>query len=220
MLSPDITARSDQIIEDFHRYYYDGFERTWERTWWKGVKVLKCPLDLWVYQEILWEQRPDVVVETGTAHGGSALWFADMLESIGHGRIITIDIEGPLAFPNRPTHDRIRYVHGSSTSPEIHGALNSELQGQNVLVVLDSAHNRRHVAAELELWSDLVPVGGYLIVEDTNVHGHPVSPEHPEGPWEAVEEFLQNDARFVRDLEREKFGLTFNPGGYLHRVAQ
>lgn len=218
MIGPDIDARAEQITDDFHRLYYDGFETTWEQTFWKGVKILKCPLDLWVYQEILWETQPDLVFETGTAHGGSALWFADMLESIGNGQVISVDIAGRGIFPNRPDHDRLTYLQHSSTAPDLHRRIMDEWADKNVLVVLDSDHSQRHVAAELRLWSDLVQPGGYLIVEDTNVHGHPISPEHPAGPWEAVEEFLGSDNRFEQDRTREKFRLTFNPGGYLRRL--
>lgn len=217
MLGDDIARRKDEIVEDFHHLYYDGFETTWEQTFWRGIKILKCPLDLWVYQEILWDQKPDLVLETGTAHGGSALWFADMLETIGHGEIITIDIEGSSVFPDRPKHGRLTYIQESSTNPELVSRLSRLWAGKNVLVVLDSNHSKSHVLQELRMWSPIVPSGGFLIVEDTNVHGHPVCPEHPEGPYEAVEEFLASNSYFVQVPEMEKFQLTFNPGGFLRR---
>lgn len=216
MLDPDIAARKDQIVEDFHRLYYDGFETTWEETYWHGVKILKCPLDLWVYQEILWAQKPDLVVECGTAHGGSALWFAHMLDLIGNGSVVSIDTAGPDVFPNRPTHPRIRYITGSSTDQKIIDQIDFP---ENTLVVLDSDHRAGHVHRELNMWHGYVPVDGYLIVEDGNVNGHPVVPEHGPGPSEGVNAFLQHRDDFIVDLGCEKFHLTFNPRGYLRRVA-
>lgn len=218
MLSKDMAQRIDQIVEDFHILYYDDFERTWEQTYWWGTKILKCPLDLWIYQEIMHHQQPDVVLETGTAHGGSALWFAHMFDIMGRGEVITIDIEGPSIFPERPQHDRITYVTGSSIDHEVVTEVKELINGRDTLVVLDSAHDAGHVKRELDIWSDVVDPGGYLIVEDTNVHGHPVCPEHPAGPMEAVEQFLSKRDDFVIERDREKFHLTFNPKGYLRRL--
>lgn len=217
MLSPDIAARKDQVINDYHLWYYQDFEHTWEQTFWMGTKILKCPLDLWIYQEILFETKPEVVLETGTAHGGSALWFAHMLDLLGKGEVITIDVEGVKAFPNRPKHDRITYLHGSSTEDEIIKKVNYRVANRPTLVVLDSAHTAEHVEREMNIWCELVRPGGYLIVEDSNVHNHPVAPEHPPGPMEAIDAFLTHHDEFDVDLERQKFGLTFNPNGYLRR---
>jgi cephalosporin hydroxylase len=221
MLNPDIAARAEQITEDFHRLYYDGFETTWEETYWHGVKILKCPLDLWVYQEIIWDQRPDLIVETGTAHGGSALWFAHMLDLIGHGHVVTIDVCGTKFFPDRVPHQRITYIEGSSTDPKVIDkvtAMKDTCGWINTLVVLDSDHSAGHVLNELQAWSPLVPVGGYVIVEDGNVHGHPVVPEHGPGPTEGVAKWMTYNPGFEIDRSKEKFRLTFNPGGYLRRV--
>jgi cephalosporin hydroxylase len=88
-----------------------------------------------------------------------------------------------------------------------------------VFVVLDSDHRREHVLAELQAYADVVTPGSYLVVEDTSVNGHPVAPEFGPGPMEAVERFLETDERFVVDRSREKFLLTFNPGGFLRRRA-
>lgn len=206
----------EEVVEEFNRLYYDNHERTWEATSFLGVTTLKCPLDLWVYQEIIWRLRPGLIVETGTKFGGSALFLASMCELVGSGEVVSVDIVRP---PELPTHPRITYMTGSSTDPAIVGEVARRAgNAAPVLVILDSDHSRAHVREELRSYSPLVGAGSYLIVEDTNINGHPVLPEFGEGPWEAVQDFLAEDERFVVDHGCEKFWLTFNPGGYLRRV--
>jgi cephalosporin hydroxylase len=211
------------VVDEFHKLYYDAaiYGGTWQDTYWLGVHTAKCPLDLWVYQEILFKLRPDYVVECGTFNGGSALFLASMFDLLDRGRVITIDIEDN---PERPQHDRITYLSGSTTSPEVVSEVRSLLaadgarSGKTVMVLLDSDHSKEHVAAELREYSPFVTKDSYLIVEDTNVNGHPVFSEHGPGPMEAVEEFLSQSGDFEVDTEREKFFLTFNPKGYLRRI--
>jgi cephalosporin hydroxylase len=131
--------------------------------------------------------------------------------------VVTIDIA---EHPGRPDHDRITYVVGSSTAPETLARIIAEAEGAgDVMVVLDSKHSRDHVLNELRLYGPLVTPDSYIIVEDTNINGRPVMPDHGPGPHEAVEAFLAESDDFVRDRTREKFYLTFNPGGFLRRVA-
>jgi cephalosporin hydroxylase len=208
-----------RTIDRFHHLYYDEGRfagGTWAQTYWLGTPVLKCPFDLWVYQEIIFQQRPDLILETGTSSGGSAAFLATICDLVQHGRIVSIDIE---ARPNRPQHPRIRYLAGSSIAPAIHEEVARLVAGQQrVMVLLDSDHSRDHVLDELRLFSRYVTKGQYLVVEDTNVHGHPVAPEHGPGPTEAIAAFLQETHDFVIDPTPEKFYLTFNPRGYLRRV--
>jgi cephalosporin hydroxylase len=206
-----------KTIAEFHRLYYDEAERggTWKNTHWRGVPAHKCPLDLWVYQEIIQELRPDVIVETGTYQGGSALYFADLCDLVGHGEVISIDIDPQ---PGLPEHDRITYLLGSSTAEEILEKVRADVGERTAMVVLDSDHSAEHIGNELRAYSPLVTVGSYLIVEDTNVNGNPILPGWGPGPREAVEEFLRGNDDFVVDESREKFFMTFNPGGYLKRV--
>lgn len=207
-----------EVVNSFHKLYYNAitFDRTWGRTFWLGIPTLKCPLDLWIYQEMIQELRPDVVIESGTAYGGSALFLACICDMINYGRVITIDIEEK---PNRPNHKRINYILGSSTSAEVADYIVKQVcQQDKVMVILDSDHRKEHVLNELNLYSRLVSVGSYIIVEDTNVNGHPVEPEFGPGPGEAVEAFLKANNEFKIDRSREKFYMTFNPGGYLKRV--
>ena len=206
------------IVDGFHRLYYDAAESggTWKNTTWLGVPTEKCPLDLWIYQEILNEARPDVIVETGTRWGGSALFLASMCDLLGRGRVITIDIDVP---GDRPRHDRITYLLGSSTSRTIVDEVHGQARGsERVMVVLDSDHSMDHVLAELRAYADVVNVSSYMIVEDTNVNGNPVLPGFGPGPMEAVNRFLHENDAFEVDRGWEKFLLTFNPGGFLRRV--
>jgi len=209
------SARSDAAVEAFHRLFYDTHDTTWKQTFWLGVTVRKCAFDLWSYQEILVDTRPDLIVETGTYLGGSAFYLAGICDLLGHGKIVTVDISAP---PGRPRHRRITYLQGSSTDPGIVVRVARRARtAKRVMVVLDSNHSRDHVLRELEAYGPLVTPGCYLVVEDTNVNGNPVLPDHGPGPMEAVEEFLATTDAFEVDRSRENRLLTFNPGGYLKR---
>ena len=207
------------VVENFHNLYYFGPKEQgliWTRTFWMNVACEKCPLDLWTYQEIIAELKPDLIVETGTRFGGSAFFMAHILDIVGKGEILSIDIDNTIS---RPSHPRITYVHGSSEDATL---IDSLLEGRRVevsMVVLDSDHSKAHVLKELDLLASHVSVGSYLIVEDTNINGHPTFQGFGEGPYEAVEEFLETHPEFAVDETREKFLLTFNPRGYLRRIA-
>lgn len=213
------TDAEQKTIDAFHKLYY--YARLWEHTWWMGVPISKCPLDLWIYQEIIFNTRPDIVIECGTAHGGSALFLATLLDLLGNGRVITIDVN---VNANLPKHDRILYIHGSSVEEATIAQVRSQIaETDKVMVVLDSLHNRDHVLKELEFYQGFVTVGCYLIVEDSNINGHPVftdcERDSGPGPFEAVEAFLNWNNDFTRDEHCEKLLMTFNPGGYLRRLA-
>lgn len=214
-ISPE---RERQIVENFHRLYYDShlFGKTWVDTSWLGVPTQKCPMDMWVYQEIIHDLRPDVIVECGTLHGGSALFLASMCGLVGNGRVVTIDVG---IKEERPAHDRITYLHGSTTDAEVVERVRGMIgEGETVLVLLDSDHARDHVLSEMRAYGPMVTRASYLIVEDTCVNGHPVLPEHGPGPMEAVEAYMQEAKDFVVDRTMEKHYLTFNPKGYLRKV--
>jgi cephalosporin hydroxylase len=207
----------DLVVAQFHRLFYHPLQERQELVTWMGTRVNKCPLDLWIYQELVYRLRPAMIVETGTAWGGSALYLAGLFDLLGHGRVVTVDIA---VNPTRPKHDRIAYVKGSSTAPEVVAEVRRLIGDQApVLVVLDSDHSYRHVRDELSAYADFVSPGSYLVIEDTNINGHPVLPSFGPGPMEAVREFLSTDSRFERDLDCEKFLMTYNPHGYLRRVA-
>jgi cephalosporin hydroxylase len=208
----------DSVVDGFHQLYYETGEAggTWKNTTWLGVPTWKVPLDLWIYQELLHELRPDLIVETGTAHGGSALYLATLCETLGRGEVVSIDIGH---WPDRPSHQRLSYLTASSTDPEVVARVAERAEGAGcVLVVLDSDHSRDHVLGELRAYADLVTPGSYLVVEDTNVNGHPVFEAFGPGPMEAVQDFLKERDDFQADPAREKFFLTFNPGGWLRKL--
>lgn len=202
------------IVRVFHRLYYGSSSRTWSNTYWFGTQTQKCPLDLWVYQEILHEVRPAAIVETGTASGGSALFLASLCDLLGTGEIVTVDIDDR----PRPSHPRVTYLSGSSTAPEVVSRVKELVDDRSpVLVILDSDHSQAHVRGELAAYAHLVTSGSYLIVEDSNINGHPVLPQFGPGPMEAIDEFLAGSSDFEIDRSREKFLLTFNPRGFLRR---
>ena len=208
-------ADTASVVDRFHALYYDRRVQTWGETYWLGHHALKCPLDLWVYQEILHEVRPGLVIETGTYRGGSALFLASICDLLGRGQVLSVDSAKQ---KGRPRHKRITYLTGSSTSEQILRQVRRRARGKKrVLVILDSGHGEAHVLAEMRAYAPLVTPGSYLIVEDTNLNGHPVEPGHGPGPAEAVAAFLAENDGFARDESREKFLLTFNPGGYLKK---
>lgn len=217
---PRLTAAEKQTVEQFRDLYYRLGQQghfTYFVSW-LGYSTLKCPLDLWMYQELICKLRPEVIVETGTASGGSALFLASMCDFVGQGQVITIDLDARHG-EVRPVHPRLSYVVGSSADPAVIDGLRKSLQGKRCsMIILDSDHRKDHVLAELRIFQEFVPVGGYLIVEDTNINGHPSYPEFGPGPMEALEEFLGETDAFEIDLTCERFLLTMNPKGYLRRV--
>ncbi len=210
---PDDITR--MVIDDFHRIYYDAASTTWQDTRWLGHRAMKLPSDLWLYQELIVETCPDLIIETGTHDGGGALYLACVCELIGNGRVITVDIT---EYPTRPSHPRLEFVVASSVEPATVAMLAERAEGQRTMVILDSEHTEAHVTAELEALSPLVSVGCHLVVEDTNIHGHPVCPEFPRGPAEALIPFLHAHDDFEVDPRDGKFLVSFNPGGVLRRV--
>jgi cephalosporin hydroxylase len=209
------------IVDEFHRLYVDtNHLTTWATTRWMGVNCMKLPLDLWVIQEILFETKPDLLVETGIANGGSTLYVADVFERIGHGQVIAIDITLANADEQLFKHPRIEVIEGSSTDPAIVVKLRETAKGKRVMVDLDSDHRASHVEGELELLGPLVSEGCYLIVEDTHLGGHPVWADwQDQGPLEAVERWNPHHPEFVRDEHRERLMMTWNRKGYLKRCA-
>ena len=211
-----LIVANPRIVSDAMNILYQAKgEQTFNNITWFGAPIQKNPMDVFVYQEMLYELKPDVVVECGTYKGGSAYFMAHMMDAIGKGRVITIDIE---KYPNLPLHPRITYLLGSSTSGEIVRQVEGMIHaGEKVMVFLDSDHRMPHVLNELRLYHKMVTPGSYLVVEDTDMNGHPILPKAGPGPMEAVDAFLRENQDFRPDPSREKLMLTFNPRGYLRR---
>jgi cephalosporin hydroxylase len=223
MLSPQAT------IDRFHVLFYNS-SQTIGRNRWMGIPTEQNPNDVWITQEILFEVKPDFVVEAGAYMGGSAVLWAMILREVNPaGRVITIDIEDRLREAKELPifKERVEFILGSSTAPEIVKQVKDRVAGHRVVLILDSNHRKDHVLKELRAYADIVEPGSYIIVQDSNINGHPVDidPNGPAayyagqpGPMEAIEEFLPLDKRFVVDLTRERLLVTMNPKGFLRRV--
>ena len=195
----------------------------WRSMWFNGVELIKNPLDLWMAQQIIFEVEPDYIIETGTFKGGSALYWAHTLEGMRFhdSRVLTVDIMNHLVdAPIDPLWDEyVEFFLGSSTADSIVSEIASRVTGKRTIVFLDSDHRAHHVKRELELYAPLVSPGSYIVVEDTHIDALGTQPAIEAGPLAAVEEFLASEAGkdFERDVSREAFVLTFNPGGWLKR---
>lgn len=198
---------------------------------WLGRPIIQYPQDIMAMQEIIWKVKPDLIVETGVAHGGSLVFYASMLELLGgDSQIVGIDIDirphNRAAIEAHPLYRRIVLLEGSSTDQHIVDSVyNLAKERRSILVVLDSNHTHDHVLKELELYSPLVQQGGYLVVFDTVVEDMPDGFFH-DRPWgrgnnpkTAVRQFLKTNDRFEVDPEyQQKLLLTVAPEGYLKCV--
>lgn len=181
-----------------------------------GVPAVKNPCDFWAYQEIVWDTRPGVIVEIGNYCGGTLLAFAHMLDHIGVGRVIGCDIDHSTIHPSVHQHPRISLVTGDAVSRA--DQVTALCDGADrVLVVEDSSHDYANTLAVLRAYRHLVRPGQYFVVEDGICH-HGIDEGPEPGPYEAVETFLREDGGFERDQSRE-WPVTWNPGGFLRRVA-
>lgn len=206
-------------------YVHDAYSRWFYETEapfginWMGVQLAKCPYDLFFYSDIINETRPDLIIETGTFHGGSALYLAHTCDIVGHGRVLSVDLKTDRPLPDHP---RIDFLAGmSSTAKESVEYVAEAAHAKRCMVILDSAHNRKHVLKELELYHRFVSKGCYLIVEDTNVHGYPFALgdiTDDGGPAEAIRDWQPKNKGFECDRRFERLGMTQNPAGYLLRV--
>jgi len=187
---------------------------------WLGIPVQQNPNDLITLQQLLFETKPDFVVETGTSLGGSAVFYASIFELLMHGQVISVDIDHSSAkrtLADHPLSKRIRLLTCDSSSPEASRRVKQIVGDHPKLhVFLDSDHHKNHVLAELRNFRDLVPVGHYIVVFDTNLED---SAEWKcDSPATAVEEFLHESNDFEVDRSWEKFEVTLCRGGFLKRV--
>lgn len=210
----EVLPDSASIWDAYMSWFYD--QSVWKSMHWHGIRTLKLPSDMWNYQEIIWERNIDFVIETGTRHGGSALFFADALSARGaSGKVVTIDISNA-DLQIRPD-PRIHLLEGDSACAEIVEEVRRLVPASSrKFMILDSDHTYDHVLHELEVWVPFLSSGDYLVVEDTNINGHPVRRDFGPGPWEAVESYCErHPSLLIRDQERErKFGATAAPNGY------
>ena len=199
---------------------------------WLGRPIIQFPQDIMAIQEIIWNVKPDLVIETGIAHGGSLVLSASILELIGEGEVVGIDIEirpeNKKEIENHVLSKRIRMIEGSSIDEEVFSKIKDiAKEKKNVLVILDSNHTHEHVSKELNFYSSLVTRGSYLIVLDTIIEDMPKN-SFPNRDWDkgnnpktAVWEFLKNTDRFEIDKDIEnKLLITVAPDGYLKCIKE
>ncbi|MDD8014473.1 MAG: CmcI family methyltransferase [Acidobacteriota bacterium] len=218
--SPD-KKLEQKIIDGYHKIFYARRSQTWLANHWLGVQTSQNPNDAWITQEILVEQKPDYVVETGTKNGGSALIWAMILREVNPGaRVITIDIVDKISEAKQwPLFkERIDFLLGSSTDAGIVQEVGRRTKGKKVVVLLDSDHSKKHVLAEMKAYAPMVNVGSYMIVQDGILSGHPIKEEMNGGPWEAIDEFLAVNQDFLIDHRHERLLFTYCPRGYLRRI--
>jgi len=222
-------ARLQELSADFllrsaeYRYSYNFT--------WLGRPIIQYPGDIVAMQEILWNVRPDAVIETGVAHGGSLIFYASILELLGGEReAIGIDVEirphNRTAIESHPMMRRIHLIERSSTDPRTLDEVRRRVAGKRCVVALDSNHTHEHVLAELRLYSELVDAGSYLVVFDTSIDAAPPGffPDRPWGPGNnpltAIREFLQENRRFEVDRTiHDKLLITTAREGYLRCIA-
>ena len=201
--------------------WFSYFQRdmVFDQVHWMGVKTVKNPMDCWVYQQLLAELRPRVVVELGSAHGGSTLFLLNMLDLLGDGAVVSVDRDRRTFALNHP---RLRRVDGDLADPKVIEQVYALCAGAGpVLVVHDADHQRDAVLRDLRNFAPLVTVGSWFIVEDGIVDVLPEFPGVPPGvpgPLAAVLAFLDENPGFEMDRSREGCVITYNPGGFLRRV--
>ena len=196
---------------------------------WLGRPIIQFPTDILAIQELIWNIRPDVIVETGVAHGGSLVLSASILELLGKGKVVGVDIDirshNRIAIENHPLSHRIELIEGSSIDPDIFGSVCAAVSpAQTVLVMLDSNHTESHVLQELELYSQIVTPGSYIVAHDGAQawvwdipRGVPEwKDDHPLG---AIEKFVALHPDFKHNPHWTRYGITSSPCGWLEKIA-
>jgi cephalosporin hydroxylase len=233
----------DGTRKAFDVYSPDGFRLLsllWTRAGWQnkfsyeftwlGIPIIQLPEDLLLMQELIHKVRPDVIIETGTAHGGTAIFYASMLELLGgRGRVISIDVDirkyNRLAIQSHPMSKHVTLVDGSSIDPATVAHVRREVPADaRVLVSLDSNHTRAHVLAELENYAPLVTPDSYVVVFDAIMEAVADAPNgspdwQTDNPRSAVEDFLKSRSDFEIDPYYNRLGVTYCRDGFLRRKS-
>lgn len=197
---------------------------------WMGVPIIQFPEDIIMMEELIWKVRPDVIIECGFAHGGSALFYGSLMELMGKGVVVGVDVEirpyNRIAVQNHPMGHRVRMVEGSSVDPATIAAIKAHVHpGDKIMVLLDSNHSKEHVSKEIALYHEMVSPGSYLVVMDgAQAYVWDMPGGKPEwkddNPLAAIEEFMATDtgrAEFEIDEHFTRLRVTSNPKAYLRR---
>jgi|TARA_B110000495_G_C23039994_1_gene623103 cephalosporin hydroxylase len=220
---------NDKEFVKISRKWFDkaySYEYLYHFTW-LGRPIIQFPNDLMVLQELIWETKPDLIIETGIARGGSLIFYASMLQLIGKGKVVGVDVDirkhNRIEIEKHSMFKRIHMIESSSTEKETIIEISKFTKNKkNIMVVLDSNHTHEHVLKELELYSKFVKKGNYLIVFDTMIDDMPnkMFKNRPWGkennPKTAVNEFLKKNKNFKMDKENnKKLMITSTPYGFL-----
>lgn len=237
-----VTVQTPQGPRDIDIYTAEGFSvlsQLWTRSGWQrklsyelvwmGIPIIQLPEDILMMQELIWKVRPDVIIESGVAHGGALILYAALLDAIGKGHVVGVDIEirkyNRLAIEAHPMSKRITLIEGDSVGDDALAQVRAEIPpGATVMVALDSNHTREHVAAELERYAPLVTPGSYCVVFDsvmTMVSDAPSAGENWESdnPLEAVSAFLDAHKEFEVDQAFNRLEVSYCQSGFLRRLT-
>jgi cephalosporin hydroxylase len=235
-----VTVQTPEGPKDVDIYTPEGFEvlsQLWTRSGWQrkftyeltwtGIPIIQMPEDILMMQELIWRVRPDVIVESGVAHGGALVLYASILELLGKGHVVGVDVEirkyNRLAINSHALSHRITLVEGDSVADDTVSTVRSLIRpGDRVMVALDSNHTKAHVAAELARYAPMVTPGSYCVVFDsvmTMVSDAPNGkPEwDQDNPLEAVRDFLETTDDFEIDPDLNRLSVTYCQSGFLRR---
>jgi len=230
-------AHTISAICQSYRQRYEASLREWlfyhqrnivlSKSRWQGVSTWKNPLDMWVYQQLLYEIKPDILIEIGSKFGGSTLYFAHVFDTLGKGQVISIDIDRS---KYHVRHPRIIEITGDSNSPDVVKQTGKLCEGKRVMLIHDGNHAYGNVLRDLDLYSEFISIGSYMIVEDGIIDLYPASMDGSEvgqsfepsfkgpGPLWAIAEFLMKNKNFEVDTTQERYLLTYSPYGFIKRV--
>jgi len=224
----DLMSKDKELSKISRNWFIKGYKYEYSYHFnWLGRPIIQYPQDILALQEIIWKVKPDLIIETGIAHGGSLIFSASMLELLGKGTVLGIDIEirqhNKTEIKKHALFKRIKMLEGSSIDEKIVKKIKAFSKGKkNILVILDSNHTHEHVLRELEIFSSFVTKDSYLIVFDTIIDDMPPKLlknrpwNNSNNPKSAVKEFLKTNKRFKIDVEIEnKLLVTAAPSGYL-----
>ena len=201
----------DMTVLEWLKHHHEKI--VFDKVSWMGVPFHKNVLDAWIYQELVFKIKPDVIVEIGSECGGSTLYFAHLLDCIGKGTVISVDIDRKAY---KAKHDRIIEITGHSSGEWVIERVKGICRGKVVLINQDGGHSEDQVFRDLTNYAPLVSIGSYFIVEDTLLYPYAGLKE---GPLMAINKFLETNHNFVIDLECERYILTANVSGFLKRIA-
>lgn len=242
MTGEKITLTKGNEVKTVDLYSEEGFQmmsdlwvklstqhRLMYQATWLGIPIIQLSEDIIMMQELIWKVKPDVIIECGIAHGGSGIFYSSLLELVGKGRVIGIDVEirrhNRLTIESHPLSHRFTMIEGSSISEDTFNKVKQIVRdSKKIMVILDSNHSKEHVKKEIELYKELVTPGSYLVVMDgAQAFVSDIPNGKPEwvkdNPLSAIEDFLEETKEFEVDDTYTRLKVTANPKGYLRKLT-